>query len=125
MAYEPPQTWVRPANPVATASLVLGICAVATVFWRWLPFIGIVFSVVAIIIAIPAVITGHVGRRRAGELGGEGAGLALAGLVTGYFTVAFAIIMPIVSLVLFIFGAAGVAEEYLPQLIEWIESFGS
>lgn len=122
MTQVPPQAWVRPANPVATASLVLGICAVAIVFWRWIPIIGTVFSIVAIIAAIPAVITGHVGRRRARDVGGEGAGLALSGLITGYFTIVFAVVMPIVSLVLLIIGVAGSANEYLPQIGEWIDS---
>lgn len=103
-------TWTRPANPLASAALVLGIAALAIVLWRWLPIIGLAFSVAGIIVAIPAIIMGHVALQRAGSLGGEGKALALSGLIMGYFTVAFAVIMPVVSTLLFLIGVFGVLD---------------
>lgn len=42
------------------------------------------FVVMAFVCALAAVVMGHIGRFRGRRLGGEGRGLALAGLVTGW-----------------------------------------
>lgn len=115
--------WIRPANQLATLSIVLGLTSIAIVFWRWIPIIGIVFSVTAIVVAIPAVVTGHVARQRSRELQGEGRGLALTGMVCGYFTIGFAIIMPVVSLGLFLVGAVGFVSDYVPAWLAELERF--
>ena len=116
-----PSSGVRPANQLATLSIVLGLTSIAIVFWRWIPIIGIVFSVAAIVVAIPAVVTGHVARQRSRELQGEGRGLALAGMVCGYFTIGFAIIMPVASLGLFLVGAVGFASDNVPEWLAELE----
>jgi competence protein ComGC len=87
---EPPPIPTNPAEPkncsLAVWSLVLGILAV-------------VLSVVCIgpLIAIPAVICGHLAysrvRRSAGALSGEG--LALGGLITGYLSFA---LIPVIGM---------------------------
>ena len=87
---EAPPVPTIPAEPkncsLAVWSLVLGILAV-------------VLSVVCIgpLFAIPAVICGHMGysrvKRSAGAL--SGGGLALGGLITGYFSIA---LIPIIGL---------------------------
>jgi hypothetical protein len=71
------------------------------------------------------VVTGHIALQRARDLSGEGRGLALAGLVSGYFTMAFALIMPVVSAVLFVIGAAGFAHDNLPDWLTYFERLWS
>lgn len=115
--------WSHPPNQLASLSIVLGLTSIAIVFWRWIPLIGIVFSVVAIIVAIPAVVTGHVALQRARDLHGEGKGLALTGIISGYFTIAFAIIAPVVSAVVFAMGAAAFTQDNLPEWLASIEQF--
>ncbi len=73
----PPADSVAPAgrNPIATASMVLGIVAIGI---GWMPFIvGL-----GIIAALLAIWFGIKGRRRA-KSAGVGAGFALTGLITG------------------------------------------
>ena len=118
-----PVSWSRTENQLASLSIVLGLSSVAIVFWRWIPIIGLFVSFASIIVAIPAVVTGHVALQRARGLGGEGRGLALTGLITGYFTVAIAIIMPVVSSVLFVIGATGFVQDNLPDWFSAIERF--
>lgn len=120
-----PVRWSRPRNQLASLSIVLGLASVALVFWRWIPIIGLVFSVAAIIVAIPAVVTGYIALQRAHDLSGEGRGLALTGLVSGYFTMAFAIVMPVVSAVLLVMGAAGFAQDNLPYWLNYFERLWS
>lgn len=62
-------------NPVATASMVLGIAAIAL---GWMPFV----VALAIIAAVLAIVFGVVGRRRS-RSAGVGGGFALTGLITG------------------------------------------
>lgn len=69
-------------NSTATASMVLGIVAICI---GWMPFVVIL----GVIAAVLAIILGVKGRKRAaasqgsGESAGEGAGFALAGIITG------------------------------------------
>ncbi len=80
---EPPAVPSVPAQPkncsLAVWSLVLGI-------------LGVVLSVVCVgpLIAIPAVICGHMAYSRIGRSAGalSGQGLALGGLITGYLSIA-------------------------------------
>lgn len=104
-------------------SLVLGLVAVSLVVWRWIPLIGLAVSVVAVIVALPAIVMGHVALQRSRTLAREGRGLALAGLCTGYAMVAIAVVTPIVSAVLFLLGAAGFASEQLPEWIDGLAQF--
>ncbi|HEV2477224.1 MAG TPA: DUF4190 domain-containing protein [Candidatus Dormibacteraeota bacterium] len=83
----PPAVFVYgpPTNGAAVASLVFGILS-----WFLCPFVG----------GLLAVIFGHVARgqiRRTGEAGG---GLAIAGLILGYFHLAAAIVVGFIWLVL-------------------------
>jgi hypothetical protein len=77
----PKQAAAAPASSLAVASLVCGVLSL---------------SAVPLILAIPAIICGHLARQRIrrseGALGGDG--LALGGLITGYLS-------------LFLFGLIG------------------
>ena len=73
---------------IAITSLVLGIVGLLTI---WLCGLGA-------LCAIPAVICGHIGYARVTKSGGAlaGRGLALAGLITGYISIALLVaIIPI------------------------------
>jgi hypothetical protein len=76
----------RPSNGPAIAALVLGICA---------------FVILGPVAAIPAVIFGVIGLRRASD-GADGRGLALAGLILGIVNLVLtvSVIVLIVSLAL-------------------------
>ncbi len=63
------------ANPIATASMVLGIVAIGI---GWLPFVVVLGAIAAIL----AVLFGIIGRRRARVLG-VGTGFATTGIITG------------------------------------------
>src|SRR5882724_6782451 len=83
---ETPPSSVPPVknSGLAVWSLVLGI-------------LGLLFLLVCIgpLVAIPAVICGHIAygriKRSAGAL--EGQGIALAGLITGYVTIGLAVVL--------------------------------
>ncbi|MFB7383615.1 DUF1707 and DUF4190 domain-containing protein [Kitasatospora purpeofusca] len=66
----PPQ---RRTNAVAVTSLVLGLLCVPT----------------GGLLGVPAVITGHIGRRQAAERNEEGDGMAVTGIVFGWLSIAF------------------------------------
>lgn len=77
----PPKNPTTPKNSgLAIGSLVLGILGLTC------------FSLIS---AIPAVICGHIAKDRIKRSGGAlaGDGLALAGLITGYLGIAFAIVL--------------------------------
>ncbi len=80
----------RTTSPMAIISLVAGILG-----WTLLPLLG----------SIVAVVTGHMARgeiRRAPERL-EGDGLATAGLILGYASIAMAILAVIAVIVIFLF----------------------
>ena len=68
---QPPTAGKIKTSPLAIASLVLGVCSFAGLWC---------------LTGIPAIITGHIARRKIGQSGGAltGDGLALAGLIVGY-----------------------------------------
>ena len=94
----------RTQNHLAAVSSVLALLALSLGVWRGLPLIGLAFSLVAIIVAIPAIITGHVARQRAQIHLIGGRALALWGLIIGYGTVAFSVLAPLVSTIIIIIG---------------------
>ena len=87
---------VRPTNGLAVASLVCGICSLLLMFTCWL----------GILAGVPAVICGHLSLGQLRRTGGvqQGRGMAIAGLVTGYLSIA-ATLASIVALV-FVFVSA-------------------
>jgi hypothetical protein len=91
--YQPPQAYqpyplVRPTNGLAIAALVCGIAAFVT---------GIT--------CIPAIICGHIARRQIRQTGESGDGLAVAGLILGYISVAL-FIVAVLAIGLFMTRAA-------------------
>jgi hypothetical protein len=77
--------YAPPTNGMAVASLVFGI-----VSWFICPFVG----------GLLAVIFGHVARGQIRRTGAGGGGLAIAGLILGYFHLAAAIVVGFIWLVL-------------------------
>lgn len=86
---------IRTTSPMAIISLVCGILG-----WTLLPFLG----------SIVAVVTGHMARgeiRRAPDRL-EGDGMAIAGLVLGYASIAMAVFV-VLAFILFFGGLAWLA----------------
>jgi hypothetical protein len=86
--YQPHQAYqpyplARPTNGLAIAALVCGIAAFAT---------GIT--------CIPAIICGHIARRRIRRTGEQGDGMAIAGLTLGYVSLVLYIVMVLAIIVL-------------------------
>ncbi|MFE2109943.1 DUF1707 and DUF4190 domain-containing protein [Kitasatospora sp. NPDC059463] len=82
-----PPTFLAPpprrTNAVAVTSLVLGLLCVPT----------------GGLLGVPAVITGHIGRRQAAERNEDGDGMAVTGIVFGWLSIAFwVLIMTTVAL---------------------------
>jgi prepilin-type processing-associated H-X9-DG protein len=75
--------------PLAVWSLALGV-------------LGVIACVIAPLLAIPAVICGHVALARIGRSGGalKGNGMAIAGLVTGYIGIVLPVIAGILAAML-------------------------
>jgi len=77
----PAMAAVMPTNPMAITSMVLGICSMV---------LGTL-----ILTGLPAVICGHVARRQIREsphpMGGDG--MALAGLILGYMSIFFTLLV--------------------------------
>ena len=95
-AYAPPVSYVGGAvtpttSGMAIASMVLGILAL----------VGFFMHVFALVLAILAIIFGHISRGTIAKSGGriKGAGMALAGLITGYIAAV------IVTILLIVLGA--------------------
>lgn len=70
----------RPRNPLASASLALGLLS----FLTW----GVT--------SVPAIITGHLGLNRIRQTGEEGQGMAVTGMVIGYATLAFLLLRVVI-----------------------------
>ena len=79
-AYVQPLMQIPQSNDVATISMVMGI-----VTWVCIVLSGLCFTVCLIPFAmIAGIVTGHMGINKANEMGGEGRGMAIAGLVMNY-----------------------------------------
>jgi hypothetical protein len=60
---------------------------------------GLLAFICGILTGIPAIILGFIGRRRANELGGEGSGKALAGIILGFFNLIVSIIFVVIIVI--------------------------
>ena len=81
-------------NTLATVSLVLGIAG-----WT----IGAILMMPPLF-GLPAVITGHIARSQIRKAGGTGNGLAKAGLILGYATIAIPILAIVAIGIITLFG---------------------
>jgi hypothetical protein len=79
-SYQGPGYPVTKTNSLAVAALVCGIGQI----------------IFGLLTGIPAIILGHMARRRIAQTGEQGAGMAMAGLVLGYIGVGLAVIVIIV-----------------------------
>lgn len=78
----------RPTSPLAIVSLVAGILG-----WTVVPVLG----------ALVAIVTGHLARSEVRRSNGamDGDGLAIGGLVLGYLSIALAVIAVILAVLFF------------------------
>jgi Domain of unknown function (DUF4190)/Domain of unknown function (DUF1707) len=83
--YFPGQPAKRSTNQLAIAALV---CGIAQIFF-------------GLFTGIPAIILGHLARRRIRETGEDGDGMALAGLILGYIGAALTVVVIVAVIVLF------------------------
>lgn len=81
-----------PSNGLAVTSLILGLLGIVVGIWAPIPFVGIVAVCLAFLPAFLAVIFGHIGLAAARSVC-VGTGQALTGLILGYFTLAYIIIV--------------------------------
>ncbi len=67
-----------PVQGSQTNGLAVGalVCGILSVLLFWACFVGMVFGIVAVVL-------GFIGRNKANEMAGNGAGMALAGIITG------------------------------------------
>ncbi|TFC03133.1 hypothetical protein E3O42_06720 [Cryobacterium adonitolivorans] len=77
---------------MAITSLVLGIVAIVTGIWIPIPILELFMMFLAFLLAVLAVIFGHVGSRTATRLGGIGRDASLTGLIPGYVTLGISVI---------------------------------
>src|ERR1700712_3246723 len=87
-------------NVLAIVSLILGVVSYFTGF-----FLG-----------IGAVITGHIALSQIKRTGAKGRGMAIAGLILGYFSILAGIVAVIV--LIFVFAAIGVANHNLNNALQ-------
>lgn len=100
--YAPPQQQIyvaaamttTPSNGAAITAMILGIVAVAIGIWMLIPFIGIVFAMLAFVPVVLAVVFGHVGLNRSKQTG-AGRGIALTGMILGYSTLALMVVVTV------------------------------
>ena len=120
MTYGAQPVFVRPApNKMAVWSMWMGIVGIGGGFvcglLSMIPFIGVIFSVIAMFLWIApvlAVIFGHIGLGQIKRTGEEGRGQAIAGLIIGYVTVALGLIMAIVMIGILGIGFLGMMSSY-------------
>ncbi len=92
--YETPTYQQQSTNGMAIASLVLGIVGIVSVCFYCFGFIP----------ALLAVIFGHIARGQIRRMGGQGDGMALAGLIMGYIIMGLAVLVMVFFLVVAIIG---------------------
>ena len=120
MTYGAQPVFVRPApNKMAVWSMWMGIVGIGGGFvcglLSMIPFIGVIFSVIAMFLWIApvlAVIFGHIGLGQIKRTGEEGRGQAIAGLIIGYVSIALGLIMAIVMIGILGIGFLGMMSSY-------------
>ena len=120
MTYGAQPVFVRPApNKMAVWSMWMGIVGIGGGFvcglLSMIPFIGVIFSVIAMFLWIApvlAVIFGHIGLGQIKRTSEEGRGQAIAGLIIGYVTIALGLIMAIVMIGILGIGFLGMMSSY-------------
>lgn len=97
MSYQQPHyvqyAAVSPTNPQAVTSLITGVVGIVIGVWTPIPFLGFVTAVLGGILAIVAIVFGHLGARAAQSIGGYGRGQAIAGLTLGYATIGIIVLV--------------------------------
>lgn len=116
MTYPPHATVVYqhvvkpPSNGMAVTSLIVGIIAIVVGIWSPIPFIGLLFAFTGGLLALLAVIFGHVGLATSKRVG-VGRGNSIAGLVTGYVTIAI-IALTTMAWIVTLAGAAATSNSF-------------
>lgn len=91
-------------NPLSVVSLVAGILAIVGHMCCCVPFIGVFFGILVMILEVVAIVTGFIARSQAEE--GQSEPLALAGIATGAGAAVISIIW--ILLTVFVVGLSAV-----------------
>jgi len=129
----PAPPYAPPTNPLAVASLITGIAAAATALFSWV-CCGFFGGLPALVLGPIAAVCGHISLKQIGRApgGGQGRGMAIAGLVTGYIGIALGLLIMLVCaaliVVMILSGEGDSYEEALADVRSairfHIESFG-
>lgn len=114
----PQQTAIAqdPKNGMGIAALVFGVLALLSIVIVWIPFVGIL----TIVIALLAIIFGVIGRRRAKSLQATNGGVALIGLILGVLMFLLGLVLQILLIVFsvaFINSGGGAALQQAQQCV--------
>lgn len=101
-----------PSNGLAIAALALGIAASVIGIWALIPIVGLVAAFLAFLPAVLAVIFGHIGVAKSKSMGGTGKGIAVAGFILGYATVALIVLTTVWWIVAIAISGAGSGSYY-------------
>lgn len=99
------QVHKAPGNGMAVASLVLGIIAIATGVWAFIPILGLFAAFTAFLPAVLAIIFGHVGLSTSRK-NHVGAGQAKTGMILGYITAGIIVFVTLSWIAVMIANAA-------------------
>lgn len=91
-------------NPLSIVSLVAGILAIVGHMCCCVPFIGVFFGILVMILEVVAIVTGFLARSQAEE--GQSDPLALAGIATGLGAAVISLIW--ILLTVFVVGLSAV-----------------
>lgn len=100
-----------PSNGVATTSLVFGIIGAAIGVWAFIPVLGIGSAIVGFPLTLVAIITGHIGYKRADTLGGIGKSSSMTGMILGYVTLAIIALVTLFWTFAMVIGGIGSASS--------------
>ncbi|WP_051172086.1 DUF4190 domain-containing protein [Microbacterium indicum] len=104
--YQPPTGYTPlpptgPANPMALTALILGIVPFAALVLFWIPIVGTILVTAGGISAILAVVFGHIALSQIKRSGQSGKGMAVTGLVLGYISIGFTLLLILIAVALF------------------------
>lgn len=89
----------NPANPLAVTSMICSFVAPASWLFSWIPVIGVVLMVVAVVAPILAVVFGHIALSQIKKSTQGGRGMALTGLILGYVTIGLTLLLLVIAII--------------------------
>lgn len=101
-----PQAPVQQSNGLGIAAGVVGIVSLVVAFIPFVDFVSVPGGIVAVVLGV-------VGVNRANQMGGQGRGMAITGIVTG--AVAIALVIVFVGLVYSYFATHNLNDIVIPS----------